>query len=83
MRLPLLVSGVSKRVTQCAIVRIPKGNWRIVIENWIDSKLELSPVPYVGNNVEFDLKEPTSIQLCISEPGAETNLCVYLERIVT
>lgn len=81
MRLPLLVSGVSKKVSQCAIVRIPEGSWRIVIENWVDSVLMLSPVATVEHNKEFTVIKPTSIQLCILEPGNETNLCVYLEKV--
>lgn len=81
MRLPLIVSGVSRKIAQCAIVRVPPGNWRIVIENWIDSTLELSPVPRVDNDVEFELKVATSVQLCISKPGIETNLNVFLERL--
>jgi hypothetical protein len=79
MRLPLLVSGVSKKVTSCAIVRIPKGNWKLVVENWIDSKLELSPIPSVEHGATYNFNSPTSIQLCILEPGNETNLNVYFE----
>jgi hypothetical protein len=81
MRLPLIVSGVTKKVTECAIVRIPEGNWRVIVENWIDCTLQLSPVPSVDNNVEFNVKVPTSIQLCIAVPGSETNLNVYLEKV--
>lgn len=81
MRLPLLVSGVTRKITECAIVRIPQGNWRVVVENWIDCELHLSPVPSVDNNVEFSVDKPTSIQLCIIKPGNETNLNVYLEQV--
>jgi hypothetical protein len=81
MRLPLIVSGVTSKVCNCAIVRIPQGNWKIVIENWIDCSLSISPVPYVGQDIEFHLPEPTSIQLCITKPGTETNLNVYLEKV--
>jgi hypothetical protein len=81
MRLPLIVGGVSRKVTNCAIVRIPQGDWRLVVENWIDSVLELSPVPSVDNNLQFHLKEPTALQLCIKVPGNETNLNIYVERL--
>lgn len=81
MRLPLIVSGVTRKVTQCAVVRLPKGDWRIVMENWIDSELHLSPVASLEHDRRFSTNEPMSVQLTILKPGSETNLCVYLEKM--
>jgi hypothetical protein len=81
MRLPLIVSGVTRKVTQCAVVRVPQGDWRIIMEGWIDSELHLSPVPSVEHDKRFTINEPLSVQLSILKPGSETNLCVYLEKM--
>lgn len=80
MKIPLLVESSPSRIGQCALVRIPKGKWRLVLENWIDSEITISTLPpFEYNNII--LEEPRNIQVTFHKKGQERNLSIYLEEI--
>lgn len=78
MRIPLLVEGTPSRIGECALVRIPLGKWKIVIENWIDSVITISTIPSLNDVVLIE--EPRNIQVTFNKKGVERNLSIYLEN---
>lgn len=75
MRIPILIHGnVPLLNTPLPAIRLEKGNWNLVAENLIDSKL--SPVP--GS---FSLDTPSNFQLSFTTKGTERDLNIYCEMI--
>ena len=73
MRLPLLVASTPRLVKQCAVVHVPVGEWKVIVENLLDSILSLP------NGEVLKFEKATDVQLCIVSAGRESNLNVYLE----
>lgn len=72
MRLPLLVAGNVVKIVDCASVRLPMGNWRIIFENHKDSVLSL---------VHGQLIQGGNVQVCVIKRGSETDLNIFAELI--
>lgn len=75
MRLPLLVCGTPKYITQTPIILLPLGKWKIVFENHQDTITH----PLMGAVIEAI--RPQAFAINIIEAGSETNLNIYAELI--
>ena len=76
MRIPILINGTPSLIRDLPVIRLDKGNWKVVVENHIDSVLH--PVP----NVPIHLAVPTNFQLNFITKGTERNLNIYCEKII-
>lgn len=87
MKLPLLVSAAARNITETAKVRLHEGNWKIVQEGLVDSRLELlyddlsSVIPHTAllDGVPVIIVGPCVAQVVFSQKGTEKSLSVYAE----
>jgi hypothetical protein len=71
MRLPLLIEGCPKKIDVCATALIPKGKWKIVADNHIDSIFH----PPLGSIIEGG-----RVWINFITKGSEQNLSIYAEK---
>jgi len=91
VKIPLVFNANPSIISKRALSRIPldQGKWRIIMENLIDSRLNIHYGPPSGffsfiplvNNMELILNSPSVVFLSIEAVGSEKAFSIYIERM--
>ena len=84
MKLALLSGANPQACKECAIVRLPKGRWRIHVHGLEDSVLTMHVGPTkveLKDHVEIDVATNLDVQACFEQRGRERYITAFAERL--